>query len=103
MKPYKIQTRLPFDSSQVAKTRNLGGKRCVRFSVSIANDYDAKLSKLAISCGMPKSKLADLLIRLTLDSPHMVEMIQDVHNKNEKYRVKPMIVSHYGVERIEFH
>jgi hypothetical protein len=41
--------------SEAAKKRSLGGKRCVRFSISINNEYDRKLSRLSTSCGMTKS------------------------------------------------
>ena len=32
--------------SEATQKRNLGNKRCVRFSISINNEYDRKLSRL---------------------------------------------------------
>ncbi|MFP3725772.1 hypothetical protein U8V72_11280 [Priestia filamentosa] len=89
----KIITKLPYDASQVAKSRSLGGKRCVRFSISTPNEYDNKLSKLATSCGMTKSKMADTLLRLSLDSPSLIDEIQNLLNTNEQYRVRPLIIN----------
>lgn len=91
MKP--IKTVLPHNASQAAKTRSLGGKRCSRFSISIENEYNKKLSKLATSCGMSKSAMADALLRVALNSPHIIEDFQDIYNKHEEYRIIPRIVN----------
>ena len=45
------------NNSNAAQKRNLGSKRCVRFSISINNEYDRKLSRLSTSCGMSKSEM----------------------------------------------
>lgn len=79
--------------SQVQKEKCLGGKRCVRFSISINNEYNKKLSMLATSCDMTKSEMADQLLRIALDSPSVIEWLQDKFNKVEQYRVKPLTIN----------
>ncbi|TDK54750.1 ribbon-helix-helix protein, CopG family [Bacillus salipaludis] len=79
--------------SEAAKERNLGGKRCVRFSISINNEYDRKLSKLAISCGMTKSEMSDQLLRIALDSPNVLDWLQQKFNKIEEYKVRPTVIN----------
>jgi hypothetical protein len=70
--------------------RGVGPKRCVRRSVSLSNEYDSKLNKLAVSCGMAPATLATLLIQLCLDSPNTVNYLQGQYNKNPQYRVVPI-------------
>lgn len=96
MKP--IRTVLPENASQAAQARNLGGKRCSRFSISINNEYNEKLSLLATSCGLSKSMMADALLRHSLDSPHLIEEFQNIYTKHEEYRVKARIVN----ERVDY-
>lgn len=79
--------------SESARERSLGGKRCVRYSISINNEYNKKLSMLAVSCGMTKSEMSDQLLRIALDSPNVVNWLQDQFNKVEQYRVKPLIIN----------
>lgn len=79
--------------SEAAKERNLGGKRCIRFSISINNEYDRKLSRIATSCGMTKSEMSDQLLRIALDSPNVIEWLQNKFNKVEEYKVKPTLIN----------
>jgi hypothetical protein len=79
--------------SEAAKKRSLGGKRCVRFSISINNEYDRKLSRLSTSCGMTKSELSDQLLRIALDSPNVLEWLQNQFNKVEEYKVCPTVIN----------
>ena len=79
--------------SEAAKKRSLGGKRCVRFSISINNEYDRKLSRLSTSCGMTKSEMSDQLLRIALDSPNVLEWLQDQFNKVEEYKVRPTVIN----------
>jgi hypothetical protein len=79
--------------SKTAKQRNLGGKRCVRFSISINNEYDRKLSRVSTSCGMSKSEMTDQLLRIALDSPNVIEWLQDKFNKVEEYKVRPTVIN----------
>lgn len=81
------------NKKEAASTRNLGGKRCVRYSISINNEYNRKLSMLATSCGMTKSEMSDQLLRFALDSPSLIEWLQNKFNKVEQYRVKPLDIN----------
>lgn len=56
-------------------------------------DTHDKLVKLAISCGMTKTKLAEYLIGICLNSPDTVKAIQDKYNKTKKYYVSPVVVN----------
>ncbi|MEI4831240.1 hypothetical protein WAX78_17585 [Bacillus sp. FJAT-53711] len=44
-----------------------------------------KLSRLATSCGMTKSKMSDQLLRIVLNSPNVLEWLQQKFNKVEEY------------------
>jgi hypothetical protein len=79
--------------SEAAQNRNLGNKRCVRFSISINNEYDRKLSRLSTSCGMSKSEMTDQLLRIALDSPNVIEWLQEQFNKVEEYKVHPLKIN----------
>ncbi|MFB5664395.1 hypothetical protein [Alteribacillus sp. HJP-4] len=73
----------------MAAGRGLGGKRCIRKSVSLTNDQDKKSKLLAISCDMSQAELLSLMIKISLDSPNLINVLQDRYNKNEKFKVFP--------------
>jgi hypothetical protein len=79
--------------SASAQKRNLGNKRCVRFSVSINNEYDRKLSRLSTSCEMSKSEMTDQLLRIALDSPNVIDWLQEHYNRIEEYKVHPLKIN----------
>lgn len=81
------------NKSGVMKEKLLGGKRSVRFSISINNEYDRKLSRLSVSCNMTKSEMTDHLLRIALDSPSVIEFLQNKFNEVEEYRVRPTIIN----------
>ncbi|MEJ1518071.1 hypothetical protein R3O67_33385 [Bacillus cereus] len=93
MAKIKTGTKMPQNQSEAAGTRNLGDKRCVRFSISIQNEYDRKLGRLSTSCQMSKSKMADALLRIALDSPELIEWFQKTYNKDEQYLVNPVVIN----------
>ena len=77
-----------------AESRALvGNKRSVRFSISINNEYDRKLTLLSNSCGMSKSEMTDQLLRIALDSPNVVDWLQEQYNKVEEYRIRPLKIN----------
>ncbi len=75
------------------KKRLLGDKRIGRLSHLINDEYEQKLSKLSLSCEMSKSEMTDYLLRIALDSPNVVEWLQDQYNKVEDYRVRPLKIN----------
>ncbi len=77
-----------------AESRALvGNKRSVRLSISINNEYDRKLTLLSNSCGMSKSEMTDQLLRIALDSPNVVDWLQEQYNKVEEYRIRPLKIN----------
>lgn len=75
------------------RKRFLGDNHVGRFSHSINDEYDQKLSKLSLACDMSKSDMTDHLLRIALDSPNVVEWLQDKYNKVEEYRVRPLKIN----------
>lgn len=75
------------------RKRLLGDKRVGRFSHLINDEYDQKLTKLSLSCEMSKSEMTDYLLRIALDSPNVVEWLQEKYNKVEEYRVRPLKIN----------
>jgi len=69
--------------------RGSGGKRCVRKSVSLTTDQDKKAKLLATSCDMSQAELLSLVIHISLNSPNLVNVLQDKYNVNEKYKIVP--------------
>lgn len=73
----------------LAGKRGIGEKRCVRKSVSLTLDQDKKSKLLAISCNMSQAELLSLVIHFSLNSPHLIDVLQEKYNVNEQYRVIP--------------
>jgi hypothetical protein len=71
----------------------VGNKRSAGLSISINNEYDRKLTLLSNSCGMSKSEMTDQLLRIALDSPNVVDWLQEQYNKVEEYRVRPLKIN----------
>ncbi|WP_338469637.1 hypothetical protein R4Z10_12525 [Niallia sp. XMNu-256] len=75
------------------RKRILGNKRIGVLSNLIYDEYDQKLTKLSMSCEMSKSELTEQLLQIALDSPNVVEWLQDKYNKVEEYRVRPLKIN----------
>ena len=75
------------------RKRFLGDKRVGRFSHWINDEYDQKLTKLSRSCDMSESEMTDELLKIALDSPNVVEWLQEKYNKVEEYRVRPLKIN----------
>lgn len=71
--------------------RGVGAKRCVRLSVSVTTERHRMLKRLAVSLDMTVSELIDMAIGDVLNSSQYVSMIQDRYNKNDQYRVYPVV------------
>lgn len=80
--------------SEQAQTRGLGGKRVCRISVSMTSEYDKKLNRLSIACGsMSKSRLADELLKIALDSPNVIKFLQEKHGgAHEEFWINPTVI-----------
>ncbi|MGM0878885.1 MAG: hypothetical protein ACQEWV_30520 [Bacillota bacterium] len=78
--------------------RKVRSDKKVKVLAGLTQDDHDKLQKLAISCGMTKTKLAEHIISLCLNSEDHVNWYQDKFNKDDKYR----IVVHKTPEGIEY-
>lgn len=79
--------------------KGLGNKKVNRVNVSLTNDYDSKLRRLAIACNMRPTTLAALLIELSLDSSALISYLQENYNVHKAYRVLP-VESRDGIELV---
>lgn len=70
--------------------KGLGGKRVCRTNISLTNEMDNKLSRLAVSCGLKKTTLAALLVERCLDDPVIVGELQREYNLHSAYKVLPI-------------
>ncbi len=75
------------------KNRCLGRKRCVRYSVSITNETDKKLTTLAKACAMSKSEMTDVILEIGLRSPELIEKLQDRYNQDERLKLYPVVIN----------
>lgn len=91
-------------ASDQAQERGLGNKRVCRVSVSMTNEYDKKLSRLSIACGgMSKSRLADELLKIALDSPNVVKYLQERHGgAYEQFWVNPTVIKQSGKQTVVY-
>lgn len=79
-------------------TRKVRSDKKTGVLCKLDSDTHDKLVKLAISCNMTKTKLAEKLITMCLNSPDTVNYLQSRYNTNEKYKVSPVIVDNKRVE-----
>ncbi|MEC1744091.1 hypothetical protein [Schinkia azotoformans] len=70
--------------------KGLGGKKVNRVNLSLSNNYDTKLKRLATACNLKPTSLAALLIEFSLDSAALVEWLQDKFNVHTAYKVTPL-------------
>ncbi|WP_054637787.1 hypothetical protein [Thalassobacillus sp. C254] len=91
-------------AKQSAQTRGMGNKRVARIPVSTTNEYDKKLTRLSIATGgMSKSRIVDIILRIGLDSPNVVEFIQEQYGAQyEEFHVTPMVVSTDGNKEVVY-
>ncbi len=70
--------------------RGCGGKRVCRTNISLTNEMDSKLIRLAVSCGMPKTTLAALIVEMCLRDPLAVSKLQKEYNIHPAYKILPI-------------
>jgi hypothetical protein len=74
--------------------KGLGNKKIVRRSVSLSNEYDSKLMKLATACRMKPASLASLLLETCLDDISLINKLQNEYCTEKAYKIRP--VNHNG-------
>lgn len=67
--------------------KGLGNKKVVRRSVSLSNEYDSKLMKLATACRFKPASLVSYLVERCLDDITLVNELQDHFCTQKAYRV----------------
>lgn len=68
--------------------KGLGGKKINRVGLSISNEYDSKLRKLATACNMKHTTLAGLLVEMSLDNVQLINDLQNEYCLQRAYRVR---------------
>lgn len=68
-------------------SRKVRSDKKVKVLAGLSQDDHEKLQKLAISCNMTKTKLAEHILSLALNSESHVRWYQDRYNTNDKYRI----------------
>lgn len=74
--------------------KGLGNKKVNRRSVSLSNEYDSKLMKLATACKSKPASIASYLLEHCLDNIELVNQLQDQHCTQKAYRIRA--VKHNG-------
>lgn len=70
----------------------------INVNPNLPKDTHDKLYKLAISCGMTKTKLAERIITMIVNDPDAVNYFQDKYNTEPQYRITPIIIG----DRVQF-
>ncbi|MFE8703966.1 hypothetical protein ACFYKX_25670 [Cytobacillus sp. FJAT-54145] len=75
---------------QNTENRKVRSDKKERVNITTTQDTHTKLKKLAVSCGMTKTALAEDMIRLCVNHMDIVNWYQEQFNQDEQYRVKPV-------------
>jgi hypothetical protein len=67
--------------------KGCGNKKINRVNMSLSNHYDTNLRRLATACGMYHTTLAGIIIEKSLDSPAMVQELQNEYCIQKAYKV----------------
>ncbi|MCG7320197.1 hypothetical protein [Brevibacillus laterosporus] len=86
------------DTKQWVPIRKVRSDKKIRVNPSLNTDTHGKLEKLALSCEMTKTKLAEEILKLSLNSPDIVRYLQTKYNKNPRHKINPVIVD----KRVEY-
>lgn len=70
--------------------KGCGGKKVARVNVSLSNQHETKLNRLATACQKRPTTLAGMLIEMCLDSPEVISMLQEKYNVYTAYKVLPL-------------
>jgi hypothetical protein len=61
----------------------------VRVNSSFSKPIHEKLDRLAMACGVTKTKLAAYLVELCLQNETIINFVQDQHQKKSRFRIIP--------------
>ncbi len=80
--------------------KGLGDKKVNRVNISLTNHYDTKLKRLARSLNLHHTTLAHELLTLCLDSPELIDHLQNEYTIHNAYKVLPL--KNYQTGKLEF-
>jgi hypothetical protein len=63
----------------------------IRVNPSLDQDTHRKLKRLSLACDLPKTKLAEEIIKIAVNNPSLIEYIQKVYNASDEFRVVPIV------------
>lgn len=66
-----------------------------KINVNPRLDYEThkKLFKLAISCNMSKTKMAEKIINMAVNHPDIVNHFQNQYNTDDDFKVVPIVIN----------
>ncbi|RHW37336.1 hypothetical protein D1B31_16360 [Neobacillus notoginsengisoli] len=70
--------------------KGLGGKKVNRVNVSLSNEFNRKLNRLATACNMRPTTLAGLLVERCLDSAEVIVELQKQYCLHSAYKIMPV-------------
>lgn len=70
--------------------KGLGNKKVNRVNLSMTNEYESKLRRLATACNMKPTPFACMLIELCLDDQEFVRNLQREFGVHNAYKVEPV-------------
>ncbi|WP_338754928.1 hypothetical protein [Bacillus sp. FJAT-52991] len=72
--------------------RNKKERSDKKINVNPALDQDThcKLKKLSVSCDVSKTKMAEMILKMALNHPSIIQYFQEQYNKDPQYRVIPV-------------
>lgn len=75
------------DSSNTS--RKIRSDKKIHVNPALDQETHRKLKRLALACDITKTALAEEIIRLALNSPSIINALQDIHSADE-FRVIPL-------------
>ncbi|OHR63548.1 hypothetical protein HMPREF3291_03540 [Bacillus sp. HMSC76G11] len=72
------------------RTRKERSDKKINVNPALDQDTHNKLKKLSVSCDVSKTKMAEMLLRMALNHPNIIQHFQDHYNKDSQYRVIPV-------------
>ena len=76
-----------FALNQLRKSKVTHSDKKTRVNPYLDPDTHEKLLQLSISCGMTKTKLSEMIIKMSLNQPDVIRHLQDLYNKDDQYRI----------------
>lgn len=73
--------------NQLRKPKVTHSDKKTRVNPYLDRDTHEKLLQLSISCGMTKTKLSEMIIKMSLNQPDVIRHLQDLYNKDDQYRI----------------